>query len=87
MAARLGAREDVVRAALLGLAASGRLEIWESGGRWRVGPEREATPSAAQRVRPPSVAQAREALAYLLRETAAYRRAFAQEPMEALFGA
>jgi single-stranded-DNA-specific exonuclease len=86
MAARIAAREDAVRAALLGLAARGRIALWESEGRWRVASATEALPAPARLIQPPSVAQARESLVYVLRETAAYRRAFESDPLDGLLG-
>ncbi|MBC7257361.1 MAG: hypothetical protein H5T66_14780, partial [Chloroflexi bacterium] len=88
MAARIGAREEAVRIALQGLAARGHIALWEIEGRWRAFAAHEATPpqevKGARPVPKPSLAEAREALGYLLRETNAYRRAFMRDPLEGL---
>ncbi len=87
MAARIGAREKAVRVALQGLAAGGHVDLWEIEGRWRAmahGPSSQGADKDARPVPKPSLAEAREALGYLLRESNAYRRAFMRDPLEGL---
>ena len=88
MASRIGAREEAVRIALQGLAARGHIALWEIEGRWRAfAPQEAKSPQEVKGARPvpkPSLAEAREALGYLLRETNAYRRAFMRDPLEGL---
>ncbi|MCD6518298.1 MAG: single-stranded-DNA-specific exonuclease RecJ [Anaerolineae bacterium] len=87
MAARLGVRRATVVAALEGLEAAGKIALRYEEGRLRAYLPQQA-PSDQQRADPltdEELQQAKAALLYLLRETQAYRQAYREQPLGALF--
>ena len=96
MAARIGARRAAIVAALRGLEAAGKIGLRHDTDGLRAYLPHESPPEpeaekdrelegehAAQMER--ALQQARDALAYLLRETRAYRQTYADLPVQALF--
>jgi len=84
MAARLGARERAIEAALRLLQAMGRIVLQRKEDAWWVSePEQTSLSPTSQAERRPSE-QIRKTLNYLLGETLAYRQAYATQPIEAL---
>jgi single-stranded-DNA-specific exonuclease len=94
MAARIGAREEAIIAALRGLEAAGKVVLRREAEGLRAYPPEAAPPpeeaeepenpeEQAERLRQ-AEEQARHALGYLLRETRAYRQAYASQPVAAL---
>ena len=86
MAAHLGASQAAVVAALHVLRASGKIAMRHESGTWRAHlpqdvADGERKPSSRQGR---SLDQARQALAYALREMRAYRQAYATQTVEAL---
>lgn len=100
MAARVGVRRAAIVAALRGLEAAGKIVLrYEHDGlraclRACLPDESPPEPQAEEDQltegeravqRKQALLQARSALAYLLRETSAYRRMYADLPIQALF--
>jgi single-stranded-DNA-specific exonuclease len=84
MAARIAASERAIEAALRLLQAMGRIALRREDSAWRVYLPEDAPLPAAADGRPRPVERMRNALAYALGETQAYRQAYATQPVEAL---